>query len=71
MDATTAERRAPGWEGRCLRCGHRYAWGLVGIRIGAASRGKMVLARCPRCRKIGCQKVVKRVEGEPVGAESP
>lgn len=53
------ERRAPGWELRCLRCGYRQPYGRRGIRIGAASVGKSVLLRCSRCGRLGCHRVTK------------
>ena len=53
-DASTAARTAPrvkddDWILRCPECGHIRPFTDVGIRIGAASLGKRVLARCPAC----------------------
>lgn len=52
-----AERRAPGWRIRCRRCGHTIPYGIWGIRMAAASRGKFLLGRCTRCRHLGCMAV--------------
>ncbi len=55
-----AKRRAPGWRIRCRRCGHALPYGIWGVRLAAASRGKFILGRCTRCRHLGCM-VVERV----------
>lgn len=41
---------APGWQVRCPGCGKTKPYGSIGIRIGAASRGKRILAWCKTCR---------------------
>ena len=53
------ERRAPGWDVRCLKCGFKEPWGKYGIRIHARGRS-YTLGRCPRCRRIGCHIIEKR-----------
>ena len=53
------ERRAPGWDVRCLKCGFTEPWGKYGIRIWGAGR-KYTLGRCQRCRKICCHVIEKR-----------
>lgn len=41
---------APGWQIRCPRCGKTTPFGKVGVRLGAASRGKRTLIWCRPCR---------------------
>lgn len=41
---------APGWQIRCTKCGRTKPFGRVGIRLGAASKGKWTLAWCTQCR---------------------
>lgn len=53
------ERRAPGWDIRCLKCGLTEPFGKYGIRWGAAGR-KYTFGRCSRCRRWGCFVVEKR-----------
>jgi DNA-directed RNA polymerase subunit RPC12/RpoP len=43
---------APGWQIRCPKCGWMLPYGEIGIRLGAASKGKRILARCPQCRRL-------------------
>ncbi len=45
------ERRAPGWQIRCLRCGLTEPWGKYGLRLGACGRS-YTLGRCTRCGRI-------------------
>ncbi len=54
------ERRAPGWVVRCKRCGFTEPWGKYGIRLGAASRKKCTIGRCPRCGRFCCHAIEKR-----------
>lgn len=53
------ERRAPGWQVRCLRCGFSQHWGKYGIRKGAVGR-KYTICRCSRCKRICCHVIEKR-----------
>ena len=46
------------WVLRCPSCGHIRPFAEVGIRIGAASIGKRVLARCPACGFTGFTPVI-------------
>lgn len=57
---TAYERRAPGWVVRCKRCGFAEPWGKYAIRLGAASKGKCRLRRCPRCGRLCCHAIEKR-----------
>ncbi|MBC7834339.1 MAG: hypothetical protein H7Y88_04460 [Phycisphaerales bacterium] len=50
-----------GWVVECSKCGAVTAAGDAGIiRIGAASKGKLVGARCPACGKLGMLRMRKR-----------
>ena len=53
------QRRAPGWDVRCLKCGFREPWGKYGIRLWAAGR-KWTVGRCKRCGKIRCHVIERR-----------
>ena len=53
------ERRAPGWDVRCLKCGFKEPWGKYGIRRWAIGRA-WTLGRCSRCGKICCHIIEKR-----------
>jgi hypothetical protein len=53
------ERRAPGWDIRCLRCGYTEPWGKYGIRLLAAGR-KWTAGRCARCHRFCCHVIEKR-----------
>ncbi|MBI1325428.1 hypothetical protein GC170_19865 [bacterium] len=59
-----AERRAPGWRVRCRKCGFEMPYGIWGIRLLAASRGKFILGRCLRCRHLGCMAVERSSPGK-------
>ena len=44
---------APGWQLRCLTCGHTGDAASSGIvRMGAASMGKRILGRCSNCGRL-------------------
>lgn len=43
---------APGWWIECPKCGRAKPYNQVGIRLGAASVGKRVLAWCSGCRRF-------------------
>lgn len=55
---------APGWQLRCPKCNWTLPYGKIGIRLGAASRGKRILARCPQCRRLRWV-IVERVSTSP------
>lgn len=47
---------APGWQIRCLRCGHiQDAAGREHARLGGASWRRYTLGRCPQCQRIAFQ----------------
>lgn len=47
--ATKMEAESRAWKLRC-KCGHETDyWAIGGIRYKAASRGKKLLLRCPKC----------------------
>ncbi len=54
-----AEKRAPGWDVRCLKCGFTEQWGKYGIRLWAVGR-KYALGRCQRCGRFCCHVIEKR-----------
>lgn len=56
-----AEKRAPGWKVRCLRCGFSEPWGKYGIRRSARGRAYTV-GWCSRCRWIRCHKIEKTIK---------
>jgi hypothetical protein len=44
---------APGWQVRCVKCGHAASAGSVGvIRIKAASLGNYTLGLCSHCKGL-------------------
>ena len=58
---------APGWQVRCPKCGRTKPMGEIGaIRLGAASRGKRILAWCIQCRRFRFA-VVERVPEADAG----
>jgi hypothetical protein len=57
-DPSRWDRRAAGWQVRCLRCGFRQHWGRYGIRKWAAGRS-YTLGRCRRCGRLGCHAIEK------------
>jgi hypothetical protein len=56
---------APGWQIRCPSCGKTKPYGAVGIRLGAASYGKRILAWCSQCRWFRFAIVERRQEPTP------
>ncbi|MDY0165885.1 MAG: hypothetical protein RBS80_05030 [Thermoguttaceae bacterium] len=58
------EKRAPGWQVRCLKCGYRQHWGKYGIRRGAVGK-KYTVGRCPRCKRWGCHVIEKHPADKP------
>ena len=46
------EKRAPGWEMRCCKCGYVEHFGKYGIRLGAASFKKYTIGWCGQCRWV-------------------
>ena len=54
------DRRVPGWQVRCLRCGLTEHWGKYGIRLGARGR-KWTLGWCSRCRGLRCHAIEKQL----------
>ena len=52
-DRMDPEKRAPGWQVRCARCGFTEPWGTYGIRLGAVSWKKYTIGRCEKCGRIG------------------
>ncbi|MCX5632952.1 MAG: hypothetical protein NTW93_04655 [Phycisphaerae bacterium] len=55
-----AEKRAPGWQIRCTRCGFSEPWGKYGVCLGGAAWKKFTIGRCSSCRKFGFHKIEKR-----------
>jgi hypothetical protein len=53
------EKRALGWQIRCLNCDFTGPWGKSGIRLKAKSR-KYTFGRYPQCRRIRLR-VIERV----------
>jgi hypothetical protein len=59
--ATDIERESREWIITCPNCGlERSYWDIGGVRYKAASRGKKMGARCPRCGKRGMHPVERR-----------
>lgn len=54
------EKRAPGWQVRCTRCGFTEPWGKYGVRLGAASWKKYTIGRCAQCRRLGFHAIERR-----------
>lgn len=54
------EKRAPGWQVRCTRCGFTEPWGKYGVRLHAASWKKYTLGRCAQCRRLGFHAIERR-----------
>jgi predicted RNA-binding Zn-ribbon protein involved in translation (DUF1610 family) len=51
---------APGWYYLCPSCGQRGPAADLGmIRVGASSRGKKVLLRCPQCGETGWLRIIE------------
>ena len=57
------ERRAPGWNSRCLTCGLVEPYGKHGIRIAAAGSPRK-LYWCDRCQRFRCHRVERREEAK-------
>ena len=53
------ERRAPGWDVRCLKCGFTEPWGKYGIRLLAQGRN-WTIGWCSRCRWVRCHVIEQR-----------
>jgi len=53
------EKRAPGWQIRCLKCGFTEPWGKYGIRLGAFGK-KYTFGFCSQCRWIRIHVVEKK-----------
>lgn len=52
---------APGWQVRCVKCGHVRDAGEAGlVRIGAWSWKKYIVGRCPNCRWVWIQAVERQ-----------
>jgi hypothetical protein len=45
------EKRAPGWQVRCLQCDFIEPWGKYGVRLKAVGR-TYTFGRCPQCKRI-------------------
>jgi len=60
MNTMDPEKRAPGWQIRCTRCGHTEPWGKYGISLGAAAWKKYTLGKCASCRRYGFHAIEKR-----------
>jgi hypothetical protein len=58
------EKRAPGWDIRCCRCGFTEPWGKYGVRLGAWSWKKYTIGRCPSCRRFGFHAIERRRKTE-------
>ena len=57
--AVRMRRASESWMIRCCTCGARKSvWEVGGVRWGAASVGKRMLAACSRCRRLRCAAVV-------------
>jgi hypothetical protein len=52
------EKRAPGWQIRCLKCDFAEPWGKYGVRLKAAGR-TYTFGRCPQCKRIRIHVVEK------------
>jgi hypothetical protein len=46
-----SEKRASGWQIRCLNCDFTEPWGKYGIRLKAVGR-TYTFGRCPQCKRI-------------------
>ncbi len=58
---------APGWQVRCVKCGHIRDAGEAGlVRIAAWSWKKFIVDRCPNCRWFWFQ----AVERKPAATDS-
>jgi len=53
------EKRAPGWETRCLTCGLSEPFGKYGYRLGGAGTDYR-LHWCPRCQRYRCHRIQRR-----------
>lgn len=52
---------APGWQVRCVKCGHVRDAGKAGlVRIAAKSWKKYIISRCPKCRWFWFQAVERK-----------
>ncbi len=54
------EKRAPGWQVRCTRCGFTEPWGMYGVRLHAVSWKKYTFGRCAQCRRFGFHAIERR-----------
>ena len=54
------EKRAPGWQMRCCKCGYTEHYGKYGIRKWAASAGKVTWGWCSKCRWIRFHAIEKQ-----------
>jgi hypothetical protein len=52
------EKRAPGWQVRCLKCDLAEPWGKYGIRHKAVGR-TYAFGRCAQCKRIRLRVIEK------------
>jgi len=57
------QKRAPGWQIRCLKCGFTEEWGKYGIRRWAWG-STYTFGRCPKCQRIRFH-VIEKVRQTP------
>lgn len=55
------EKRAPGWQIRCLKCDFTEPWGKYGIRLKASGR-TYTFGRCAQCKRIRLHVIEKSAE---------
>ena len=58
---TDSEKRAPGWQIRCLKCDFTEPWDKYGIRLKASGR-TYTFGRCAQCKRIRLHVIEKHAE---------
>ena len=53
------EKRAPGWQIRCRKCGFTEPWGKYGVRRHAAGTA-YTIGWCSKCRSIRTHAIERR-----------
>ena len=62
------EKRAPGWQVRCRKCGFTEPWGRYGIRLAAVGTA-YTIGWCRKCRWIRTHAIEKVSKAAPAAEQ--